>query len=61
MAGYVIGSKAHYRFLKSRLIEISEKLKTAKNYNLECKSKLFLEEVDVMDQLMKYFPNGQPK
>lgn len=61
MAGYVIGSNAHYKFLKGRLIEVSEKLKSAKKYNLGDKSKLFIEEVNLMDQLMKYFPNGQPK
>lgn len=61
MAGYVIGSKAHYKFLKGRLIEVSDKLKACKKYNLGDKSKLFREEVDIMDQMMKYFPNGQPK
>lgn len=61
MAGYVKGSIAHYRFLKGRLIEVSDKLKTAKKYNLGDKSKLFIEEVNLMDQLMKYFPHGQPK
>ena len=61
MAGYVIGSKAHYEFLKGRLIEVSDKLKTAKKYNLGDKSKLFREEVDIMDQMLKYFPNGLSK
>ena len=61
MAGYVIGSKKHYEFLKGRLIDISDKLKTAKKYNLGDKSKLFIEEVNVMDQMLKYFPDGQPK
>lgn len=61
MVGYVKGSKAHYKFLKGRLIDISDKLKTAKKYNLGDKSKLFIEEVNVMDQMMRYFPNGQPK
>ena len=61
MAGYVIGSKAHYEFLKGQLIEISDKLKTAKKYNLGDKSKLFREEVDVMNQMLKYFPNGLSK
>ena len=61
MVGYVKGSNTHYKFLKGRLIEVSDKLKTAKKYNLGDKSKLFIEEVKLMDQMMKYFPNGQPK
>lgn len=61
MAGYVIGSKKHYEFLKGRLIEVSDKLKTAKKYDLLDKSKLFHEEVDIMDQMLKYFPNGLTK
>lgn len=61
MVGFVIGSKAHYEFLKGRLIEISNKLKTAKKLNLSEKSELFFEELDIMDQILEYFPNGEPE
>ena len=60
MAGYVIGSKAHYDFLKEKLIGISTILGTFK-LNEEEKKNLFIKQVEFMNQMEKYFPNGQPK
>lgn len=60
MAGYVIGSKAHYEFLKEKLIDVSTILQS---FNLSDKEKkeLFVKQVDFMNQIEKYFPNGQPE
>ena len=60
MAGYVIGSKAHYEFLKEKLIDISTILKSFE-LNGEEKKELFVKQVQFMNQMEKYFPNGQPK
>lgn len=60
MAGYVIGSKAHYDFLKEKLIDIGAIL-GAFNLSEEEKKELFVKQVQFMDQMEKYFPNGQPK
>ena len=60
MAGYVIGSKAHYEFLKEKLIDISTIL-SAFNLSEEEKKGLFVKQVEFMNQMEKYFPNGQPK
>ena len=60
MAGYVIGSKAHYEFLKEKLIDISTILESFELSEDE-KKELFVKQVEFMNQLEKYFPNGQPK
>ena len=60
MAGYVIGSKAHYKFLKEKLIDISTILGSFE-LNEEEKKGLFAKQVEFMNQLEKHFPNGQPK
>ena len=60
MAGYVIGSKAHYEFLKEKLIDISTILKSFE-LNEEEKKGLFVKQVQFMNQMEKYFSNGQPK
>ena len=60
MAGYVIGSKAHYEFLKEKLIDIGTIL-TAFNLSEEEKKGLFVKQVEFMNHIEKYFPNGQPK
>lgn len=60
MAGYVVGSKAHYDFLKEKLIDIGAILR-AFNLSEEEKKALFAKQVQFMDQMEKYFPNGQPK
>lgn len=60
MAGYVIGSKAHYKFLKEKLIDIGTIL-VAFNLSEEEKKGLFVKQVEFMNQMEKYFPNGQPK
>jgi len=60
MAGYVIGSKAHYDFLKEKLIDISTILGTFK-LNEEEKKSLFIKQVEFMNQMEKYFPDGQPE
>ena len=60
MAGYVIGSKAHYEFLKEKLIDVSTILGTFE-LNDEEKKELFVKQVQFMNQLEKYFPNGEPK
>ena len=60
MAGYVIGSKAHYEFLKEKLIDISTIPKSFE-LNEEEKKELFVKQVQFMNQMEKYFPNGQPK
>lgn len=60
MAGYVIGSKAHYEFLKEKLIDISTILESFE-LNEEEKKDLFVKQVEFINQLEKYFPNGQPK
>lgn len=59
MAGYVIGSKAHYKFLKEKLIDIGFILKSF-DLSREEKNELFVKQVDFMNQLEKYFPNGEP-
>ena len=58
MAGYVIGSKAHYKFLKEKLIDISVILKSF-DLSREEKNELFVKQVDFMNQLEKYFPDGE--
>lgn len=60
MAGYVIGSKSHYEFLKEKLIDISTILESFELSEDE-KKELFVKQVEFMNQLEKYFPNGQPK
>lgn len=60
MAGYVIGSKAHYAFLKERLIDISTILGSFDLSDKE-KKELFVKQVEFMNHMEKYFPNGQPK
>jgi len=60
MAGYVKGSKAHYEFLKEKLLDISTILGTFK-LNEDEKKELFVKQVQFMNQLEKYFPNGEPK
>ena len=60
MAGYVIGSKAHYEFLKEKLIDISTILGTFDLSEKE-KKELFVKQVEFMNHIEKYFPNGQPK
>ena len=60
MAGYVRGSKAHYKFLKVKLIDISTILESFELREEE-KKELFVKQVDFMNQLEKYFPNGEPK
>lgn len=60
MAGYVIGSKAHYEFLKGKLIDISTILGSFK-LSEEEKKDLFVKQVEFMNHMEKYFPNGQPK
>lgn len=60
MAGYVIGSKAHYEFLKEKLIDISTILESFE-LNEEEKKDLFVKQVEFINQLEKYFPNGQPE
>lgn len=60
MAGYVIGSKAHYEFLKEKLIDISTILGSFK-LSEEEKKDLFVKQVEFMNHMEKYFPNGQPK
>lgn len=60
MAGYVIGSKAHYEFLKEKLIDISTILRSFE-LNDDEKTELFAKQVNFMNQMEKYFPNGQPK
>ena len=60
MAGYVRGSKAHYKFLIRVMLDISEKLKSS-DVTQEEKGKLFIKQSEFMNQLEKYFPNGEPK
>lgn len=60
MAGYVIGSKAHYWFLKEKLIDIGTILKSFE-LNEEEKKALFIKQVQFMNQMEKDFPNGEPK
>lgn len=60
MAGYVIGSKAHYEFLKEKLIDISTILGSFE-LSEEEKKELFVKQVEFMNHMEKYFPNGQPK
>lgn len=60
MAGYVRGSKAHYKFLKEKLIDISTILESFE-LSEEEKKELFVKQVDFMNRLEKYFPNGEPK
>lgn len=60
MAGYVIGSKAHYEFLKEKLIDISTIFESFE-LSEEEKKELFVKQVQFMNQLEKYFPNGQPR
>lgn len=60
MAGYVIGSKAHYEFLKEKLIDISTILESFE-LSEEEKKEMFVKQVQFMNQLEKYFPDGQPK
>ena len=60
MAGYVIGSKAHYEFLKEKLIDVSTILASF-NLNDEERKELYTKQVQFMDHLEKYFPNGQPE
>lgn len=60
MAGYVIGSKAHYKFLKEKLIDISTILKSFE-LNEEEKKELFVKQAQFMNQMEEYFPDGQPK
>ena len=60
MAGYVRGSKAHYKFLKEKLIDISTIFESF-GLSEEEKKELFVKQVDFMNQLEKYFPNGEPK
>lgn len=60
MAGYIIGSKSHYEFLKEKLIDISTILESFELSEDE-KKELFVKQVEFMNQLEKYFPNGQPK
>ena len=60
MAGYVIGSKAHYEFLKEKLIDISTILQSFE-LNEEEKKELFVKQVQFMNHMEKYFPNVQPK
>lgn len=60
MAGYVKGSKNHHQMLVWNLLDISEKLKSS-DVSQEVKDKLFVEQMKITDQMMKYFPNGQPK
>ena len=60
MAGYVVGSKAHYEFLKEKLIDISTIL-AAFNLSEEEKKELFVKQVQFMNHMEKYFPNGEPK
>lgn len=59
MAGYVKGSKAHYMFLKEKLIDISMLL-AAFNLNDEEKKDLYIKQVEFMNQMEMYFPNGEP-
>ena len=60
MAGYVIGSKAHHDFLRENLINISTILKSFELDEKE-KKELFVKQATFMNQMEKYFPNGQPK
>ena len=60
MAGYVVGSKAHYRFLKEKLIDISATLKSFELSDEE-KKELFVKQAQFLDHMEKYFPNGEPK
>ena len=60
MAGYVKGSKAHYEFLKEKLIDTSTIL-AAFNLNEEERKGLYIRQVEFMEQMEKYFPNGEPK
>lgn len=60
MAGYVIGSKAHYEFLKEKLIDISTILRSFE-LNDDEKTELFANQMNFMNQMEKYFHNGQPK
>lgn len=60
MAGYVIGSMAHYKFLKGRLIDISNKLKSS-DLDFEERVILMVNQCDIVDRLEKYFPDGKPK
>lgn len=60
MAGYAIGSKAHYEFLKEKLIGISTILRSFE-LNDDEKTEMFAKQVNFMNQMEKYFPNGQPK
>lgn len=60
MAGFVKGSKAHYRFLKARLLDVSDKLKSS-DISQEVKDKLFVKQVELMEQLTEYFQDGEPK
>lgn len=60
MAGYVKGSKAHYEFLKEKLIDISTFL-AAFNLSEEERKDLFIKQTQFMNQMEEYFPNGEPK
>lgn len=60
MAGYVIGSKAHYESLKEKLIDISTILQSFE-LNEDEKKELFAKQVQFMNHMEKYFPNGHPK
>lgn len=60
MAGYVIGSKAHYEFLKERLLDISTILMSFE-LNEEEERELRVKRAEFINHMEKYFPNGQPK
>ena len=60
MAGYIIGSKAHYEFLKEKLIDISTILESFELSDDE-KKELFVKQVEFMNQLDEHFPNGEPE
>ena len=60
MAGYVIGSMAHYKFLKGRLIDISNKLKSSE-IDFEERVTLMHNQCEIVDKLEQYFPDGKPK
>lgn len=60
MAGYIIGSKSHYKFLIALLMDISDKLKSSKFTEKE-KEKLYANQASIMNELMEYFEDGEPK
>lgn len=60
MAGYVIGSMAHYKFLKERLIDISNKLESS-DIDFEERVTLMHNQCEIVDQLEQYFPDGKPE